>query len=227
MKLITITAVALCLVGASVAQAQDVTTSPKRTYYVAPLYPEAAKQSRVTGTVVAEVMIDGQGNVADAKILRSVAGLDQAALDAVRQWRYAPTTLNGRPVPVMATVSVNFSLADQSAPALAQDPAQWPLLIDGKMPLRIGGNIPPPERTKYVTPAYPQDAKDAGVSGIVIMEIVVDGDGKVAGSHLLRSVPLLDQAAVDAVMAWEYAPVLLNGNPVPVLMTVTVNFTLK
>ena len=46
-------------------------------------------------------------------------------------------------------------------------------------------------------------------------------------ARILRSIPLLDQAALDAVRQWEYSPTLLNGVPVPVIMTVTVNFTLQ
>lgn len=232
MKRVAIAAAAVCVLGMSVAFGQDMKVSPKRIRYVAPVYPAAAQSARVVGTVIAEVLIDAQGNVAEARILRSVALLDQPALDAVKQWKYQPTTLNGKPVQTWATVSVSFSLDDTAGAAappasMPQDPVTWPPLVNGRTPVRIGGNIAPPERTKYVAPKYPQDALDAKVSGIVILEIVVDGEGKTFGAHVVRSVPMLDQAASDAVMGWEYTPVLLNGAPVPVLMTVTVNFTVK
>jgi protein TonB len=58
------------------------------------------------------------------------------------------------------------------------------------------------------------------------MEATIGADGKVSDVRVLRSIPLLDQAAMDAVRQWEYAPTVLNGTPVPVLMTVTLNFTL-
>ena len=64
------------------------------------------------------------------------------------------------------------------------------------------------------------------MSGVVILEAVIGVDGRVADAKVLRSIPLLDQAAVDAVRQWVYTPTLLNGVPVPVIMTVTVNFTL-
>jgi protein TonB len=73
---------------------------------------------------------------------------------------------------------------------------------------------------------YPPEAQAAGVSGVVILEVLIGGDGRVSNAKVLRSVPLLDQAAIDSVLQWEYTPTLLNGVPVPVLMTVTVNFTL-
>jgi protein TonB len=78
-----------------------------------------------------------------------------------------------------------------------------------------------------VTPVYPPIAQAARVQGIVIIEATIGEDGQVTNARILRSVPLLDQAALDAVRQWHYVPTMLNGVPVPVIMTVTVNFTLK
>jgi len=74
------------------------------------VFPADAQAARVQGVVIIEALIDTNGNVADAKILRSVAMLDQAAVDAVRQWRFTPTMLNGAAVPILMTVTVNFTL---------------------------------------------------------------------------------------------------------------------
>jgi len=62
---------------------------------------------------------------------------------------------------------------------------------------------------------------------VVIIEATIGTDGKVKDAKVLRTIPLLDQAALDAVRQWEFTPTLLNGVPVPVIMTVTVNFTLQ
>jgi TonB family protein len=91
--------------------------------------------------------------------------------------------------------------------------------------VKVGGKIKPPVKIKDVQPVYPQIARTAKVSGVVIIEATIDADGKVADAKVLRSVPLLDQAALDAVKQWEYQPSMQNGKPVPVVMTVTVNFT--
>ena len=61
----------------------------------------------------------------------------------------------------------------------------------------------------------------------MIIEATLTPDGHVANARILRSVPLLDQAALEAVRTWEYTPTMLNGIPVPVIMTVTVQFTLS
>jgi protein TonB len=93
--------------------------------------------------------------------------------------------------------------------------------------VRVGGNIRPPTRTRNVAPVYPPIAQSARVQGIVIIEATIGTNGKVTETKVLRSIPLLDQAALDAVKQWEYTPTLLNGVPVPVIMTVTVQFTLQ
>jgi protein TonB len=67
----------------------------------------------------------------------------------------------------------------------------------------------------------------AGKDGIVILEAVIAENGTVRDVRVLRSIPLLDQAAVDAVRQWQFTPTLLNGQPVPIVMTVTVNFQLR
>jgi TonB family protein len=106
-------------------------------------------------------------------------------------------------------------------------PPPPPSSYDGMAPLRVGGNIKVPTKIKDVRPEYPDAARAAGIQGVVIMEAVIDPAGKVASARVLRSIPDLDQAAVDAVRQWEFAPTLLNGAPVPVIMTVTVNFSLQ
>jgi protein TonB len=94
-------------------------------------------------------------------------------------------------------------------------------------PVRVGGHIKPPVKLKNVDPEYPKIASAARVQGVVILECVISPRGTVSDVRVLRSVPLLDQAAVAAVRQWVYTPTLLNGIPVPVVMTVTVNFDLK
>ena len=70
----------------------------------------------------------------------------------------------------------------------------------------------------------PDLARQVGIRGVVILEIIIGPDGKVSDVKVLRSIPQLDQAAIDAARQWRYEPTLLNGAPVPVIMTATVNF---
>lgn len=83
---------------------------PTKLRQVAPAYPELARQARVQGVVVLDCVIDPSGRVADVKVLRGHSLLAPAAVDAVRQWLYTPTRLNGVPVAVLLTVTVRFTL---------------------------------------------------------------------------------------------------------------------
>jgi TonB family protein len=251
---------------------------PRKIRDVRPVYPEAARAAGISGVVILEATIDPEGMPVNIKVLRSIPDLDQAAINAVREWRYQPTLLNGVPVAVMMTVTVNFALqpSQSSLQALearhaalrtryeeltqSPDPAdadrrllqsqiaaverqiaitrarvagtptpsqqpQLPPAEDGV--LRVGGAVAEPRKIRDVRPVYPADARAANVSGVVILELVVDAEGNVTASRILRSIPMLDQAALAAVSQWKYTPPLVNGVPTPVRMTVTVNFMLN
>jgi TonB family protein len=93
--------------------------------------------------------------------------------------------------------------------------------------LRIGGSINEPRKLRHVSPIYPSAAQAAGVDGVVILQGVVTKNGSVQDIKVLRSVPLLDEAAVVAVGQWLFSPTLLNKVPMDVQMTVTVNFVAR
>ncbi len=225
---------------------------PTKIKHVNPVYPEIARSARVQGIVIAEVLVGVDGRVVDAKVIRPVALLDQAALDAVRQWEFTPTQVDGVAVPVIMTVTISFRLdadgnpvVDRPTPeemeagilleserrrvaseaALAELPQ--PTWNPGDPPLRIGGNVKAPIKIKHVNPVYPPEAQQARIQGIVIIEAEIDQDGRVANARVIRSVALLDDAALDAVLQWEFSPTVIDGKPVPVIMTVTVNFTVR
>jgi protein TonB len=93
--------------------------------------------------------------------------------------------------------------------------------------VRPGGDIRPPRKVAGAEPVYPPLAKAAGIQGVVVLECTIGPDGRVSGIRVLTGHPLLDGAAVAAVEGWSYTPTLLNGVPVSVLMTVTVDFRLR
>jgi len=102
-----------------------------------------------------------------------------------------------------------------------------PRLPTPQQPVTPGGQIKAPVRTKAGLPTYPAIARATHVEGDVLIEAVIGPDGKVQEARVLRSISLLDEAALDAVRSWEYTPTLLNGQPVPVILTVTVRFRLN
>jgi len=94
-------------------------------------------------------------------------------------------------------------------------------------PIRPGGDIKPPQRVAYAPPVYPTIAQTAKIEGLVILEATIDEQGIVRDVRVLRSIPMLDKAAIEAVTKWRYTPTRLNGVAVPIILTVTVSFTLK
>jgi protein TonB len=93
--------------------------------------------------------------------------------------------------------------------------------------VRVSSGITAPTKIQDVAPVYPAIAQAARVEGLVIIEATIGVDGQVVNARVLRSVPLLDQAALQAVRQWRYTPTRLDGSPVAVIMTVTVNFQLR
>lgn len=114
------------------------------------------------------------------------------------------------------------------APAATKPaPAQGGDASSKMAPVRVGGSIAEPRKIKDVPPVYPEVAIAARVQGVVIVEVTIQPDGTVGDAKVLRSIPLLDEAALTAVKQWVYEPTLLNGVAVPVIATATVNFSLK
>jgi protein TonB len=81
-------------------------------YQVTPLYPTLARQARIQGSVILAAVISPEGNVEDLQVVSGHPLLVRAAVDAVAQWRYRPTLLNGHPTRVDTTITVNFSLSN-------------------------------------------------------------------------------------------------------------------
>ena len=223
---------------------------PRRIRNEDPVLPDSV--ASVRGAVGVKVTLDDLGRVAEARLVEvsvngpefgmSVTGMDEngfrwqgthrvtqpnldtdaavqsaevfmdAALAAVRQWRYeAPFE-----APLTFTVQLRMGKGTE---VMAFKPAR-----EGEA-LRVGGSIKAPVKVKDVRPIYPAAAREAGVYGVVIIEVKIGTDGRIEEGHVLKSIPLLDDAALDAVKQWEFVPTLLNGVPTPIIMTVTINFS--
>ena len=229
----------------------DKVKPPKLIKDVQPVYPEAARKAGVQGVVIMEATTDTYGRVASVKVLRSIPLLDQAALDALRQWVYEPMVIDGKPHPVVFTVTMRFNLDDKKKPQVEGGVAGGVVggvqggveggveggvvggVVGGKDikpyegdAVRAVGEVKPPKLVKEVRPVYPKEAAKAGVEGIVILEAKADEKGDVVETRVLRSIPLLDQAAIDAIKQWKYEPMVIDGKPRKVIFTVTVRFNL-
>lgn len=155
-------------------------------------------------------------------IRQAFDALHTAAFDAVRQWRYDPPHDGPIAFAVMVPVA-----PEGSALAGVEIAQQRGPLAGAEGAVRVGAGIKAPTKIHDVRPEYPPAAQVARVQGVVIVEALIGPDGHVRDARVLRSIPLLDQAALEAVTQWRFTPTLLNGQAVPVIMTVTVNFTVS
>ena len=95
-------------------------------------------------------------------------------------------------------------------------------------PIRVGGDVKPPEKIVSPSPQYTEIARKARIQGVVIVEAIIDKEGEVTNVKILKGLPMgLDNAAADAVAKWKFKPATLNGKPVAVIYNLTVNFRLQ
>lgn len=157
-----------------------------------------------------------------------------AALDAelaVQEAKWVKSYDRARELAASARVASEKAIADgvagreraeaAAAKARADAAAREKLMSTA---VRVGGAIRNPVKVKDVTPEYPPLAKSNRVGGTVQIEATIGPDGKVADARVVKSVPILDEAALDAVRQWEYKPTLVKGVPVPVIVNVAIDF---
>lgn len=213
---------------------------------VDPVYPPLARQASIQGVVTLHVIISREGDVENIQLVSGHPMLAPAAIEAVKQWKYKPFLLNGEPVIVETQVMVNFVLsAKPPASNVAGDqPSEAPPLNSGPVGGIISSHPGPtradgvPRRVRIssgvaqallrtkVQPQYPDEAKDAHIQGVVLLQVGIDQEGNVDKVQLISGHQLLAPAAKQAVRQWKYKPYLLNGEPVYVDTQVQVNFTL-
>jgi TonB family protein len=200
---------------------------------VPPVYPPLAKQARIQGVVRFQVTSGQDGRVLDVQVVSGHPLLIPAAQEAVKQWVYRPTLLNGRAVEVVTIVDVNFTLSPEAGRAEAQPLAAEPPAAASSAPsgapqrVRVGGNIQAAKLVRHVRPAYPPLARQARIQGMVRFTVIIGTDGRVENMQLVSGHPLLVPAAQEAVKQWVYQPTFLNGREVEVLTQVDVAFSLS
>ena len=182
------------------------------TYVVDPQYPADIK---ISGKVVLRIVIDKEGHVSETSLVSGDPLLAGATVDAVKQWKFHPYIVDKAPVEVETTATVEFNA----------DPRH---VITPKPPpeprLRISMGVADGLVLRRVEPAYPEEAKNNGVQGDVILAVTVDKQGNVINSKVVSGHPLLAEAALNAVKQWKYKPYLLNDEPVEFQSTVRIQF---
>lgn len=192
------------------------------------------------GAVVSPVDLLATSAIRDG-FSREVLGLPVPA--AVDRLREAAKVSGTSPPPAMATDREVLAYVRLKAGAigyvsLAADVSGVKVLsVGGKTehivaglpvsaPLQVGGRVPMPQRLVHAQPSYPAIARTGKVQGTVDLAIVIDAAGNVEHAKVVRSIPQLDNAAIEAVRKWKYSPTVVNGVAVPVTMVVHVTFAL-
>ncbi len=191
--------------------------------------PDTAWEAGVEGKVFLDIVVDEQGNVSDAKVLRGLgAGLDEEALRVVRQAKFMPGRQGGQPVKVRMTLPLLFKFSESSEPAepsdsLAGDPAPPGFRFVEQKPELIGGHL---ELLSLIT--YPESAREARIQGDVIVLLEVDEQGNVVNPKIAQGIGGgCDEEALRVVSLAKFIPGQDKGMPVRTRMRVTIQFRLN
>src|SRR5262249_3652076 len=177
-----------------------------------PIYTDEALKARIEGTVTLEAAVDVQGAIKILRVVKGLGyGLDERAIGAVLDWKFAPATRNGAPVEAITQVDVDFKL---------------PVTLNEA--ITIGPGVTPPTVISRVEPQYTDEARDAKYQGTVVVSATIQKDGTIKVDKVLRELDYgLTEKAVEALQQWKFKPGMRNGEAVAVSLKIEVNFNLK
>jgi TonB family protein len=178
-----------------------------------PVYPEAAKKAGIQGVVSVNVTVDEQGNVSQAESWVGEQVLAQAAIQAVKKWKYRPVLIEDEPFAFSGEMVFTFQLGKR---ALVSE--------EGKSPLRRVACTMEGALVYRVDPEYPRAARTAHVAGDVVLDVLINKQGRVEEVKATSGHPLLIQSAIDAVRQWRYQPQMVGHEAVAVQGRVVVKF---
>jgi TonB family protein len=205
-----------------------------------PVYPAEAKAAHVQGAVILHAIISKQGAIEKLEVISGNGMLVNSARDAVSQWTYKPYLLNGQPVEVETSITVNYTFGDSTNVVGPVPPAD-----EASNGVRqVGGGVTGPVVIYQPEPEFTKEAKKAKVQGVVTVSLVVDEHGQPQNVHIVRGMGIgpdgrpdpklkkaarkaadgMNQSAVDAVKQYKFKPAMENGRPVAVYLNVEVNF---
>ncbi|MEX2272188.1 MAG: energy transducer TonB [Vicinamibacterales bacterium] len=178
-----------------------------------PTYTAAAMRQKIQGSVELETIIDTSGKPTAITIVRSldpVYGLDANAVAALQAWEFKPALRDGRPVPMLVTVVLTFTLRD------------------GPVFDKTHADVTPPVILFERKPSYTAEAMRAGIEGAVEVEGTVGTDGKVSDARVVKALSAdLDARAIEAFKASTFKPATRNGRAVAYRVTVLFTFNLR
>jgi TonB family protein len=202
-----------------------------------PRYPKEARKSKTRGIVVLEATIEKNGSVTDLAIISGDLILADAAVDAVREWRFEPYTASEHPIQVRQQLSFNFDpgrTTGELDPQLAQPTVAKGLRVYGRPKASagetfyaVGHGVTAPKVTFAPDPPYSETARKNKYQGTCLLSLVVGADGQPHDIQVVRALGMgLDERAVSTVEQWKFQPGTKDGNPVAVNVVIEVAFHL-
>src|SRR5258706_9244996 len=188
-------------------------------------YPQKAGANSVEGTVVLNVLISEAGAVNEATVVSGDPGLAQAAIDAIKQWKYKPYTVDGKPLPVETQVRFGFHLKGPPFSFAQEEATSFPL-AQAIPRLRVSSGVTAGLALKKVEPIYPQELRDARIQGTVILHAIIDTKGDVTGLKPVSGPQELLPSCIEAVPQWKFRPYLLKGEPIELDTTIEITYRL-
>ncbi len=190
-----------------------------------PEYPKEAQQMGQRGVVELDATIGVDGRVKDAKVVSGPPMLQKPARDAVMQWIYKPTAVNGVAVENQTHIAIDFDARwVDSERSGGKTAAPAPEASSAPVPKSAASSISRAVLVYKKDPEYPKMARAMGQRGVVELDVTIGVDGRVKDAKVVKGPPMLQKAAQEAVMQWIYKPPVLNGVPVEYPTHVAIEF---
>lgn len=193
---------------------------------IRPKYPKHALKEKIQGDVVLELRVSGKGKVESVSVLIGNPELAESATKAVKKWKYASFSPEEKhQVDIRTRVTIEFKIADDGEATVA---AVFPATPNpAKQAFRVGGGVSAPRTIYSPSPSYSKEAKSAKYQGTCVLRLIVGADGLPYEIRVVRGLGNgLDEKAIEAVQKWKFDPARKNGQPVPVMINVEVQFRL-
>jgi TonB family protein len=199
---------------------------------VNPKFPPDASTKKKRGDIVLHAAVASNGSVKEVTVVSGEPMLVGSAIDAVRQYQFAPCIQDGRPVESQTTITVRYDLRreafypDDASSKLPKEPQEDVIHeIERGEVFQLRDGVTFPKALHVVNPEYSDAARKSKLEGYVSLGVVVGTDGKPRSVWFVRVLGEgLDENAIEAVRQWIFTPATKEGKPVPVLINLAIPF---
>ncbi len=213
-EMITVEKAEAMLSADVVYELSDVEEPPRIIRAFPPIYPVEAKAENIEGRILLELVVTKMGTPKDVLVIEAEPAniFEEAAIEAVRQYRFIPGRRNGEVVDVRVRVPINFTLGEPNE--------YYPLDPETKDRAEIRYEFSevdrPPRVLRVFPPKYPFSAKEEKIEGKVMMRFVVDTDGRAQEPEVVMAAPygIFEESTLEVIELYQFEPALMNGMPV-------------